>query len=62
MEIMEKEEMITIPKSRLIEMELEIKNLRESKDVDWQLVDKVRKSLEDIKAGRIKPLSELKVD
>jgi len=54
--------MITIPKKRFIEMEIEIKNLREAKDVDWELVENVRRSLEDVKSGRVKPLSELKVD
>ncbi len=54
MEIMEKEEMITIPKRRLIEMELEIKSLRESNEVDWELVEKFKRSFEDIKKGNIR--------
>ena len=62
MKFMENEKMITIPKKRFIEMEIEIKNLREAKDVDWELVERVRRSLEDVKSGRVKPLSELKVD
>jgi len=59
---MENEEMMTIPKRKFVEMEIEIKNLREAKDVDWELVNKVRGSLEDIKEGRVKPFMELKVD
>jgi len=51
---MENEKMITIPKRKFIEMEIEIKNLREAKDVDWELVERVRRSLEDVKAGRIR--------
>lgn len=55
-------EMISIPKRKYIEMEMELKELRETKDIDWELVERVKKSLEDVKAGRVKPISELKVD
>ena len=51
---MENEEMITIPKRKLIELEIEIQNLRKEKDVDQEFVDKMIRSFEDIKESRIK--------
>ncbi len=39
-------ETITIPKS-------EYKRLKKMAEVDWELVEKIKKSLEDIKYGRI---------
>jgi len=46
--------MITIPKRKLIELEIEIQNLRKEKDVDQEFVDKMIRSFEDIKESRIK--------
>ena len=39
-------ETVTISKS-------EYQRLKEMSEVDWELVDKIKKSLEDIKHGRI---------
>lgn len=39
-------EMVTIPRS-------EYERLKESSQIDWELVEKVKKSLEDVKHGRI---------
>ena len=41
------EKMVTIP-------EREYKMLIESSEVDWELVEKIKRSLEDIKHGRIR--------
>ncbi len=40
-------EMITIPKE-------EFEKLKEQAEIDYELVEKIKKSLEDIKEGRIK--------
>lgn len=40
-------ETITIPKE-------EYKKLKKETEVDWKLVNKIRRGLEDIKQGRIK--------
>ena len=39
-------ETVTIPKS-------EYERLKERSQIDWELVDKIKKSLEDVKYGRI---------
>ncbi len=41
-----KTELVTIPK-------LEYERLKEMSQIDWALVEKIKKSLEDIKHGRI---------
>ncbi len=41
------EKMVTIP-------ERKYKILLEAAEIDWELVEKIRRSLEDIKHGRIK--------
>jgi len=47
-------EMINIPKTEYEKMLKELKLLRGLKEVDWDLVNQFKNSLDDVKAGRIK--------
>ena len=44
-------EMITIPKEKFEEMKFELNRLRE---IDFELIGQFKKSLEDVKEGRIR--------
>ena len=46
-------EMIKIPKEDYEKMLIELKMLRELKEIDWDLVRQFKESLEDVKEGRI---------
>lgn len=50
---MEKET-ITVPKRKYEEMLEELKRLRDEKEGQDNLLDQVKESLEDVKAGRIR--------
>lgn len=47
-------EMVKIPKSEYERMLKELRLLKAIKKVDWDLVRQFKRSLEDIKAGRIR--------
>ena len=45
--------MIEIPKEKYEKMLKELALLRESKEIDWDLLKQFHDSLEDVKAGRV---------
>lgn len=47
-------ETITISKEKYETMKSELKKLKKLEKVDWELVESFKRSLEDVKAGRIK--------
>ena len=46
-------ETVNIPKEHYDKMLAELRRLRELKEVDWDLVEKFRQGLEDLKNGRV---------
>ena len=48
------EEMVTIPRVRLIDLERKAEELEKLKRIDFDLIKQFEESLEDVKAGRIR--------
>ena len=47
-------EIVTLPKDEYEKMKMQIERLKELEKVDFELVRQFKKSLEDVKAGRIR--------